>query len=113
MFMIFVDYPSAPEEIEIMKRGTGIGGGTPRAIFDVEHIIYLQGTVKRMPAADHIFHYAQKIAAATRAKSPQALDFCQRWLAWGAGPRTPSCEARCMSVAKTSRPSRRRSCGIG
>jgi MoxR-like ATPase len=87
MFMIFVDYPSAAEEIEIMKRGAGAGGGTPRAIFEVEHITYLQGTVKRMPVADHVFHYAQKLVAATRAKSPQALDFCQRWLAWGAGPR--------------------------
>jgi MoxR-like ATPase len=40
-----------------------------------------------MPVADHVLQYAQKIVAATRAKSPQALDFCKRWLAWGAGPR--------------------------
>ncbi len=87
MFMIFVDYPSMEEELEIMKRGTGSGGGTPRAIIERDHIIYLQGVVKRMPVADHVFQYAQKIVAATRAKSPQALDFCKRWLAWGAGPR--------------------------
>ena len=70
-----------------MKRGTGSGGGKPRAIMELEHITYLQGVVKRMPVADHVFEYAQKIAAATRAKSPQALDFCKKWLAWGAGPR--------------------------
>jgi MoxR-like ATPase len=87
MFMIFVDYPSAEEEIEIMKRGTGTGGGAARAILEIEHITYLQGTVKRMPVADHVFQYAQTIVASTRAKSPQALDFCQKWLAWGAGPR--------------------------
>lgn len=87
MFMIFVDYPSMEEELEIMKRGTGSGGGKPRAIMELEHITYLQGVVKRMPVADHVFEYAQKIAAATRAKSPQALDFCKKWLAWGAGPR--------------------------
>ena len=37
--------------------------------------------------ADHVLQYAQKIVASTRAKSPQALDFCKKWLAWGAGPR--------------------------
>src|SRR5204862_4703643 len=72
---------------EIMKRGAGEGGNAPRKIIDTEHIRYLQGVVRRMPVADHVFQYAQKIAAATRAKSPQALDFCRKWLAWGAGPR--------------------------
>src|ERR1041384_701679 len=49
--------------------------------------IYLQGGGKPMPVADHVLQYAQKIVAATRAKSPQALDFCKKWLSWGAGPR--------------------------
>ncbi len=87
MFMIFVDYPSMDEELEIMKRGTGAPGDTPRKIIETDHIVYLQGVVRRMPVADHVFRYAQKIVAATRAKSPQALDFCKKWLAWGAGPR--------------------------
>lgn len=87
MFMIYVDYPSEKEELEIMKRGTGEGGAKPRAILSDEHILYLQGAVRRMPVADHVISYAQKIAAATRAKSPQALDFCKKWLSWGAGPR--------------------------
>jgi MoxR-like ATPase len=43
--------------------------------------------VRRMPVAEHVLRYAQSIAAATRAKSPQALDFCKKWLSWGAGPR--------------------------
>ena len=87
MFMIYVDYPSMDEELEIMRRGTGEGGAQPRAIIEIDHIIYLQGTVRRMPVADHVFRYAQKLVASTRAKSPQSLDFCKKWLAWGAGPR--------------------------
>ena len=87
MFMIMVDYPSPEEEVEIMKRGTGEGGGTPRAILEVEHVKYIQGTVRRMPVADHVFQYAQRLVGATRTKTPQALDFCRKWLAWGAGPR--------------------------
>jgi MoxR-like ATPase len=87
MFMIFVDYPSPEEELEIMRRGTGEGGGKARAILDLEHIKYLQGAVRRMPVADHVLGYAQKIAGATRTKTEQSLDFCRKWLAWGAGPR--------------------------
>jgi MoxR-like ATPase len=87
MFLISVDYPSAEEELQIMKRGTGAAGDQPRAIAEAEHILYLQGTVKRMPVADHVFEYAQKIVGSTRGKSPQALDFCKKWLSWGAGPR--------------------------
>ncbi len=87
LFMIAMDYPSQTEELEVMKRGAGEGGSAPRKIIDTEHIKYLQGVVRRMPVADHVFQYAQKIAAATRAKSPQALEFCRKWVAWGAGPR--------------------------
>ena len=87
MFMIYVDYPSADEELEIMRRGTGGTPATVRQVLGSDHILYLQGTVRRMPVAEHVFKYAQQIVASTRAKSPQALDFCKKWLAWGAGPR--------------------------
>jgi MoxR-like ATPase len=87
MFMIYVDYPSAEEELEIMRRGTGGKPQQPRQVLGMDHILYLQGTVRRMPVAEHVLQYAQRIVAATRAKSPQALDFCKKWLAWGAGPR--------------------------
>jgi MoxR-like ATPase len=87
MFMIYVDYPSADEELEIMRRGTGGKPAQPRQVLGLDHIMYLQGTVRRMPVAEHVLRYAQSIAAATRAKSPQALDFCKKWLSWGAGPR--------------------------
>ena len=87
MFMIYVDYPSPDEELEIMRRGTGGTPGTVRRVLGAEHILYLQGTVRRMPVADHVLKYAQRIVGATRSKSPQGLDFCKKWLAWGAGPR--------------------------
>jgi MoxR-like ATPase len=87
MFMIFVDYPSPQEELEIMRRGTGTAKVSVREVMGEEHIAYLQGTVKRMPVAEHVLEYAQRVVGATRTKTPQALDFCKKWLAWGAGPR--------------------------
>jgi MoxR-like ATPase len=70
-----------------MKRGTSGEKVEVKTIAGAEHLLYLQGSVARMPVADHVFDYAQKLVAATRGKSPHALDFCKKWLTWGAGPR--------------------------
>jgi MoxR-like ATPase len=87
LFFITIGYPTAEEELQIMKRGTA--GETPqiKTIAGAEHLTYLQGAVTRMPVADHVFQYAQRLVGATRAGTPQALDFSKKWLRWGAGPR--------------------------
>ncbi|MCC6233697.1 MAG: MoxR family ATPase [Verrucomicrobiales bacterium] len=87
LFMITVDYPSSEEELEIMRRGTMAGGGSPEAVLTAEEIVDLQSAVKRIPIADHVYHYAEKLVRVTRPKDPAALDFCKKWLSWGAGPR--------------------------
>jgi MoxR-like ATPase len=87
LFLINVDYPSAEEELEIMKRATSGEKAEVKTVAGAEHLHYLQTAVTRMPVAGHVYDYAQKLVAATRANSPQALDFCKKWLTWGAGPR--------------------------
>ncbi len=87
LFMIYVDYPSAAEERAIMKMGTGVGGGKVSAVLGVEDILSLQQTVRRMPVSDHVLGYAQKLVSVTRPKTADSLDFCRKWLSWGAGPR--------------------------
>jgi MoxR-like ATPase len=87
MFMINVDYPSSQEERQIMKMGTGVATERPLPILTAEDILTLQGTVRRMPVAEHVYAYAEKIVRVTRPKTPEALDFCKKWLTWGAGPR--------------------------
>ena len=87
MFMIKVDYPSAEEELRIMKMATGVGAGKPEAVLTEENILNLQQVVRRMPVAEHVYAYAEKLVRVTRPQSEEALDFCQKWLTWGAGPR--------------------------
>ena len=87
MFMILVDYPSAAEERQIMKMGTGVAPGKPLPVLSGEDILTLQQTVRRMPVAEHVYAYAEKLVRVTRPKQPEALDFCKKWLTWGAGPR--------------------------
>jgi MoxR-like ATPase len=87
MFMILVDYPSASEELQIMKLATGVGGEKPTAVLTEQEILNLQQVVRRMPVAEHVYAYAEKLVRVTRPKTIEALDFCKKWLTWGAGPR--------------------------
>jgi MoxR-like ATPase len=87
MFMILVDYPSAEEERKIMKMATSPSGQQPQPVLSSEHIMALQQIVRRVPVADHVFAYAERLVRVTRPKTPEALDFCKKWLNWGAGPR--------------------------
>jgi MoxR-like ATPase len=87
MFMIFVDYPSTEEELQIMKRVTGVGEAQLQPILTEQDILNLQQIVRRMPVADHVYAYAEKIVRVTRVQQPEAVEFCKKWLTWGAGPR--------------------------
>ena len=87
MFMIYVDYPSSAEERQIMKMATMPTGAQPQPVLTGAEIVALQQTVRRVPVAEHIYAYAEKLVRVTRPKTPEALDFVNKWLTWGAGPR--------------------------
>ncbi|MGH8046718.1 MAG: AAA family ATPase [Chthoniobacterales bacterium] len=87
LFLINVGYPSEAEELEIMRRGTSGKVEEPKAIMGAEHIQYLQNAVRQMPVADHVYQYAERIVRCTRPKEEGALDYCKKFLSFGAGPR--------------------------
>jgi MoxR-like ATPase len=87
MFMILVDYPTVAEERQIMKMATGNPPLPPQPVLTAQDILTLQQTVRRMPVAEHVYAYAERLVRVTRPKTPEALDFCRKWLSWGAGPR--------------------------
>ena len=87
MFNIMVDYPTADEEMAIIKQVTG----TYQAELDVtltgEDILRLQEIVRRVPVADHVVQYARDLARASRPNQPEAPPFISELVQWGAGPR--------------------------
>jgi MoxR-like ATPase len=87
MFMIHVDYPTEAEERQIMKLATGVNLEKPSPVLTEQEILGLQQIVRRMPVAEHVYAYAEKLVRVTRPKTAEALDFCGKWLTWGAGPR--------------------------
>lgn len=87
MFNIVVDYPSAAEELRILKQTTG--GTEPQLTTALtgKQILALQEVVRKVPVAEHVFVYARDIVRATRPGEADAPKFIKECLSWGAGPR--------------------------
>jgi MoxR-like ATPase len=87
LFMIKVEYPSALEEEQIMRQGTSDNQVEITKVLHGEDILRLQHIVRRVPVADHVVTYARRISRMSRPGTPEAADFVNKWLTWGAGPR--------------------------
>ncbi|HUW58446.1 MAG TPA: MoxR family ATPase [Planctomycetota bacterium] len=87
MFNIMVGYPTAEEEIEIMKMVTSSYVPDLKEALSAEEILRLQSIVRKVPVAEHVYLYASNLARATRPREPEAPDYVKEWVQWGAGPR--------------------------
>src|SRR5882724_5199163 len=87
LFLIKVDYPTESEEDRIMRQGTSDTKTTLSAVLNGEDILELQHIVRRVPVSDKVFQFAKKITRLSRPNTPEAADFVNKWLTWGAGPR--------------------------
>jgi MoxR-like ATPase len=87
MFYVKVSYPSASEEVEIVRSTTVAQRPTLRRVLSPQKIRELQDLVLRVPAADHVIKYAVELVRATRPDEPGASDLVKENVSWGAGPR--------------------------
>jgi MoxR-like ATPase len=87
MFMVKVDYPSADEEREILRRTTEDRATDVKSILGADEIFELQAIVRRVPIADHVLDFALRLTRMTRLTTGEAPEWIKEWLAWGAGPR--------------------------
>ncbi len=87
MFLIRVDYPSADEEMEIVRRHTGAILAEVKVALTGEEILALQKVVARVPVPDSVLEYVLSLTRRSRINTPEAPDFVRDWVSWGAGPR--------------------------
>jgi MoxR-like ATPase len=87
MFYVQVSYPSAAEELEIVRSTTQAARAVLRRVLSPGKIRQLQELVLRVPAADHVVRHAVELARMTRPGDPAAPDFVKENVSWGAGPR--------------------------
>ena len=87
LFQIDVGYPSAAEELEIVRRTTAPSADAPTAVLSRAEILALQDQVPRVPVADHVVEAAVSLVRRTRPDDPTASARVRELVAFGAGPR--------------------------
>jgi MoxR-like ATPase len=86
MFNVVIDYPSADEERRILMATTATQQPDVTAVANGEDIEQLHTSVREVPAAENVVDFATRLVRATR-PGPDAPEFVQKWVRWGAGPR--------------------------
>ncbi len=87
MFQVDVEYPTAVEEEEIVRRTTAGEAPKIEQVLKPAQILTLQEMIPRTPVAPHVIAYAVQLARRSRPTDPSAPDFVREFVSWGAGPR--------------------------
>lgn len=84
---IKLGYPAPAEEWEIARRFSAGAPGPIKPSLGGEEFMEMQKLIERLPVSDQVLGYAWALVRATRPGTPEAADFVDKWVAWGAGPR--------------------------
>ena len=87
MFSIKVGYPSLDEELEVVRRTTGVVQEEVKPVLSREELLRYQEVVLGVVAAPDIQRYAVELTRRTRPENPEAPDAVRQFVTWGAGPR--------------------------
>ncbi len=87
MFNVMIDYLPYHDELQVVLDTTSRKPEPIEPLFTGEDILRFHELVRRMPIANSVAGYAVKLVAATRPGRPEAPDFINQWVNWGAGLR--------------------------
>ncbi|MBI5093374.1 MAG: MoxR family ATPase [Candidatus Hydrogenedentes bacterium] len=87
MFMVYINYPSAVEEHQIVKQTTTRASSKILRVMTKEDMQLFQRLVRSAPVSDAVIEYCVRLARATRPTDPIASDMAKKYFKWGAGPR--------------------------
>jgi MoxR-like ATPase len=87
-FLLFirVGYPSAADEIEVLRRTTGNVVKQINAVLHADDIIALQKLVRDVEVAEPLYEYVSRLVRATRPDGSSSASV-KEFVRWGAGPR--------------------------
>ena len=86
LMKINVDYPSAPEEREIIYR-MGVDPPVAKAVLSTDELIRLQQTASRVFVHHAIVDYVVRLVVSTRNPAQQGMNDVAQWVSYGASPR--------------------------
>ena len=88
-FLLFVRvaYPSAEEEMEILKKTTSAPSEKVQPVLGAEDIVTLQRIVRSVEISESLLLYTTSLVRNSRPSEPTAPAMIKDYVRWGAGPR--------------------------
>lgn len=87
MFNVHIDYLPFADELQVVLTTTAGKPEKIEPIFTGEDVLAFHQIVREVPIATEVASYAVRLVAATRTGRPEAPDFINQWVSWGAGLR--------------------------
>jgi MoxR-like ATPase len=87
MFNVLIDYLPEDDEVKVVQQTTSRRTAAIEPIFTGEDVRRFHDVVQKVPIAEDLVRYAVRLAAASRPGRPEAPEFINDWVAWGAGTR--------------------------
>ena len=87
MFNIVIDYLSAEDELTVALETTAKDQADLTTVLSGDEILEFQKEVRRVFVPNNVAQYAVTLVRSTRPKDPDALQYIQDWVSWGAGLR--------------------------
>jgi MoxR-like ATPase len=87
MFNVRIDYLPEDDEVAVVTQTTAARPEPIEAIFSGEDVRRFHEVVRRVPVAEELVRYAVRLASASRPGQPDAPQFVNDWVSWGAGLR--------------------------
>ncbi|MFP6620723.1 MAG: MoxR family ATPase [Pirellulaceae bacterium] len=87
MFNVVVDYLPEDDEVQVVAQTTTTKPAQIEPLFSQEDVLRFHEIVRTVPIAEELIRYAVQLAGATRPGRPEAPDFINEWVSWGAGLR--------------------------
>ncbi len=86
MFNVIVDYLPEAEEVAVVQQTTSRKTEVIEPLFDGRDVLQFHDVVRKVPIAEDLVRHAVRLAASSR-PGPEAPDFVNQWVSWGAGLR--------------------------
>ncbi len=87
MFNVVINYLPEDDEVEVVQQTTARKPLNIEPLFTGEDVLKFHELVRQVPIAQSLVRYAVRIAAASRPNQPEAPEFVNQWVSWGAGTR--------------------------
>jgi MoxR-like ATPase len=87
MFNVVIDYLPQDDEVAVVLQTTSRQPEPIQPLFTGQDVLRFHDIVRQTPIAEDVARYAVRLAAASRPGQPDAPDFVNDWISWGAGTR--------------------------